>query len=54
MPSWNGRTRYRVRDGQHYDNACCGVFLVRDGRIAEVRDYLYPLHAAQVLLGRAM
>lgn len=39
--------------GQQYDNAYCGVFRVRDGRIAEVREYLDSLHAAQVLFGHA-
>jgi hypothetical protein len=35
--------------GLAYDNSYCGVFRVRDGRIAEVREYLDSLHAAQVL-----
>jgi uncharacterized protein len=35
--------------GLAYDNAYCGVFRVRDGRIAEVREYFDSLHAAQVL-----
>jgi len=35
--------------GREYDNAYCGVFRVRHGRIAEVREYLDSLHAAQVL-----
>lgn len=35
--------------GLAYDNAYCGVFRMRDGRIAEVREYLDSLHAAQVL-----
>lgn len=35
--------------GRNYDNAYCGVFRVRDGRITEVREYLDSLHAAQVL-----
>ena len=35
--------------GRDYDNAYCGVFRVRDGRITEVREYLDSLHAAQVL-----
>jgi uncharacterized protein (TIGR02246 family) len=35
--------------GRKYDNAYCGVFRIRDGRIAEVREYLDSLHAAQVL-----
>jgi len=35
--------------GLHYDNAYCGVFRIRGGRITEVREYLDSLHAAQVL-----
>ena len=35
--------------GRNYDNAYCGVFRVRGGRITEVREYLDSLHAAQVL-----
>ena len=39
--------------GRTYDNAYCGVFRVRDGRITEVREYLDSLHAAQVLFPAA-
>lgn len=35
--------------GLPYDNEYCGVFVVRDGRIAEVREYLDTQHAAEVL-----
>jgi ketosteroid isomerase-like protein len=35
--------------GKSYDNVYCGVFLFRDGRIAEVREYLDSLHAADTL-----
>lgn len=35
--------------GKAYDNSYCGVFVIRDGRIAEVREYLDSLHVAQVL-----
>jgi uncharacterized protein (TIGR02246 family) len=35
--------------GRAYDNEYCGVFVVRDGRIAEVREYLDSLHAAETL-----
>jgi hypothetical protein len=35
--------------GLPYDNEYCGVFVVRDGRIVEVREYLDSLHAARVL-----
>jgi uncharacterized protein len=37
--------------GEQYDNAYCGVFVIRDGRIAAVREYLDSLHAATVLFG---
>ena len=37
--------------GKRYDNEYCGVFRVRDGRIAEVREYLDSQHAADVLYG---
>jgi ketosteroid isomerase-like protein len=37
--------------GLTYDNEYCGVFVVRDGRIAEVREYLDTLHAARALFG---
>ena len=32
-----------------YDNSYCGVFVIRDGQITQVREYLDSLHAAQVL-----
>ena len=35
--------------GRDYDNEYCGVFVIRDGRIAEVREYLDSLHAARTL-----
>jgi uncharacterized protein len=35
--------------GKPYDNDYCGIFIVRAGRIAEVREYLDTLHAADVL-----
>ncbi|HEU5418093.1 MAG TPA: nuclear transport factor 2 family protein [Streptosporangiaceae bacterium] len=35
--------------GKAYDNSYCGVFVIRDGQIAEVREYLDSLHAADVL-----
>jgi NADPH:quinone reductase-like Zn-dependent oxidoreductase/ketosteroid isomerase-like protein len=37
--------------GRRYDNSYCGVFVVRAGRIAEVREYLDTQHAAGVLFG---
>lgn len=35
--------------GKPYANEYCGVFVMRDGRIAEVREYLDSLHAAGTL-----
>lgn len=35
--------------GKPYANEYCGVFVIRDGRIAEVREYLDSLHAAETL-----
>jgi ketosteroid isomerase-like protein len=35
--------------GRDYDNEYCGVFVIRDGQIAEVREYLDSRHAAEVL-----
>ena len=39
--------------GKPYDNEYCGVFVIRDGRIAEVREYLDSLHAADTLFAAA-
>lgn len=39
--------------GLEYDNRYCGVFVVCNGVIVEVREYLDSLHAAQVLFGSA-
>ncbi|MGO4457817.1 nuclear transport factor 2 family protein [Streptomyces sp. M-16] len=36
-------------DGAAYANRCAGVFTVRDGRIAAVREYADTRHAADVL-----
>jgi ketosteroid isomerase-like protein len=38
------------RERHPYDNDYCGIFVVRDGRIAEVREYLDTDYAARVLL----
>lgn len=35
--------------GKIYDNQYCGVFVIRDGRICEVREYLDSQHAAETL-----
>jgi ketosteroid isomerase-like protein len=47
---WNKRG-VGTATGKAYDNDYCGVFVVRDGRIAAVREYLDSLHAAEVLFG---
>jgi ketosteroid isomerase-like protein len=39
--------------GKSYDNAYCAVFVILDGRIAEVREYLDSLHAAATLFAAA-
>lgn len=39
--------------GKPYDNEYCAVFVIRDGRIAEVREYLDSLHAADTLFAPA-
>lgn len=38
--------------GLTYDNSYCGVFVIRDREIAEVREYLDSLHAADTLYPR--
>jgi uncharacterized protein (TIGR02246 family) len=35
--------------GRRYDNEYCGVFVIRDGHIVQVREYMDSLHAADVL-----
>jgi ketosteroid isomerase-like protein len=35
--------------GKAYDNEYCGVFVIRDGHITEVREYLDTQHAADTL-----
>jgi ketosteroid isomerase-like protein len=46
------RVRARSRRGGDYDNAYCGIFVVRNGRIAVVREYLDSGYAASVLFDR--
>lgn len=43
------RVRARTALGADYDNAYCAIFVVRDGRIAVVREYLDSAYAAAVL-----
>jgi ketosteroid isomerase-like protein len=45
------RVRARTAAGADYVNAYCGIFVVRDGRIREVREYLDSGYAARVLFG---
>ena len=37
--------------GKPYDNSYAGVFVIRDGWIVEVREYLDSLHTAEVIYG---
>jgi uncharacterized protein (TIGR02246 family) len=39
--------------GKPYDDEYCAVFVMRDGRIAEVREYLDSLHAGDTLFAPA-
>jgi hypothetical protein len=39
--------------GKRYDNEYCGVFVIRGGRIAEVREYLDSLHVADTLFDQS-
>lgn len=39
----------RTAAGEEYENDYCGIFVIRDGRIAEVREYLDSRYAAEVL-----
>jgi uncharacterized protein len=43
------RVRARTASGRDYANAYCGLFVVRAGRIAEVREYLDTAYAARTL-----
>jgi ketosteroid isomerase-like protein len=43
------RVQARTAGGDRYDNEYCGIFEVRDGRIAAVREYLDSRYAARVL-----
>lgn len=54
LPSWNGTYKASRPRRAGPRQRCCGVFGCRDGPIAEVREYLGSLHAARVVLGRAM
>lgn len=43
------RVRATTAGGLDYDNHYCGIFIVRDGQIAEVREYLDTAYAARTL-----
>jgi uncharacterized protein (TIGR02246 family) len=45
---WNV-TGVAAATGRTYDNDYCGVFVVRNGRIAAVREYLDTQHAGETL-----
>jgi uncharacterized protein len=44
-------SRARTAAGEPYENFCIGVFTVRDGRIASVREYMDTQYAHRVLAG---
>jgi ketosteroid isomerase-like protein len=44
-------SRARTTSGRAYENGCIGVFEVRDGRIAAVREYMDTLYASEVAFG---
>jgi uncharacterized protein (TIGR02246 family) len=41
-------SRARTRDGRPYENGCLGVFTIRDGMIAAVREYMDTLYLGEV------
>jgi ketosteroid isomerase-like protein len=43
------RVHARTRAGRSYANEYCGVFIVQNGRIQTVREYLDTRYAAQIL-----
>ena len=43
------RVQARTAVGQSYDNDYCGFFVIRDGKIVAVREYLDTRYAAKVL-----
>jgi uncharacterized protein (TIGR02246 family) len=44
-------SRARTAAGEPYENFCIGVFTVRDGRIAAVREYMDTHYAQRVAFG---
>ncbi|WP_407915497.1 nuclear transport factor 2 family protein [Kitasatospora sp. NE20-6] len=51
LAEWN--TRATTRTGHRYDQHCLAVITVRDGRLADVREYLDSLHARTTVFARA-
>jgi uncharacterized protein (TIGR02246 family) len=47
VAEWTARGR--AKTGKRYDNVCLGVFTVRDGKIASVREYTDTQHVERVL-----
>jgi uncharacterized protein len=43
------KVQARSAAGADYENEYCGIFVVRDGRIQEVREYLDTAYTARVL-----
>ena len=41
-------SRARTRDGRPYENGCIGVFIIREGKIQDVREYMDALYAHHV------
>jgi ketosteroid isomerase-like protein len=41
-------SRARTRQGRPYENGCIGVFTIRDGKMAAVREYMDTLYASTV------
>jgi uncharacterized protein (TIGR02246 family) len=46
-------SRARTTAGAPYENRCIGVFTVRDGRIANVHEYMDTLYAHRTAFGAA-
>jgi ketosteroid isomerase-like protein len=44
-------SRARTAAGEPYENFCIGVFTVRDGRIAAVREYMDTGYARRTAFG---
>jgi uncharacterized protein len=44
-------SRARTTAGEPYENFCIGVFTLRDGRIAAVREYMDTAYARRVAFG---